>query len=61
MPGRPDQAGLAVDVPADDIDLLGGEQQRFAQRGEIGGSVVEDGQPPRLAPSPDGVAGQEDG
>jgi hypothetical protein len=38
-----------------------GEQQSFAQRGEIGGSVVQDGQPARLALFPDGVAGQEDG
>ena len=61
VPGRADEAGLAVDVPADDIDLLRGQQQRFAQGGEIGGGVVQDGQPPRLAPSPDGVAGDEDG
>ena len=61
MAGRPDQARLAMDVPADDIDLMCGEQQRFAQRSEIGGCVVQDSQPSRFALSPDGVAGQEDG
>ena len=59
--GRTDEPGLAMDVPADDIDLMCGEHQRLAQRGEIGGGVVQDGQPPRFALSPDGVAGQEDG
>ena len=46
--GRTDEAGLAMDVPADDIDLMCGEHQRLAQRGEIGGGVVQDREPPRL-------------
>jgi len=61
MARRPDEAGLAVDVPADDVDPIRGEQQRFAQRGEIGGGVVQNGQPARLALLPDGIAGQQDG
>ena len=61
MAGRPDKAGLAVDVPADDIDMVCCEKQSRAQGGKIGARVVQDGQPSRLAPSPDGVAGREDG
>jgi hypothetical protein len=38
-----------------------GEQHGVAQRGEIGGSVVQDGEPARLALFPDGIAGQQDG
>jgi hypothetical protein len=59
--GRPDEAGLAMDVPADDIDPIRGEQQSLAQRREVGGGVVQNGQPARLALFPDGVAGQQDG
>ena len=55
-PGRPDKAGLAVDVPADDIDMVCREKQSRAQGGEIGGRVVQDGQPPRLAPFPGTVS-----
>ena len=61
MAGRPDEAGLAMDVPADDIDPICREQQSFAQRGEICGRVVQDGQPARPALFPDGIAGQENG
>ncbi|WP_245309661.1 hypothetical protein [Bradyrhizobium jicamae] len=61
MAGRPDKAGLAVDVPTDDVDLPRRAQQRFPQSGEIRGRVVENCQPPCLAPSPDGLTRDEDG
>jgi hypothetical protein len=50
-----------VDVPADDIDLPGREQQSLPQSTEILGGIVQDGQPSRLASLPDGIAGNEDG
>jgi hypothetical protein len=61
MSGRADKAGLAVDVPTDDVDLPCRTQQRFPQSGEIRGCVVENCQPPCLAPSPDGFTRNEDG
>jgi hypothetical protein len=50
-----------VDVPAKDVDLPLSQQQRVAQRGEIFGGVVENGDPTRFAPFPDSLAGDEDG
>jgi hypothetical protein len=50
-----------VDVPAEDVDLPLSQQQRVTQRGEIIGGVVENGDPARFAPFPDGLAGDEDG
>jgi hypothetical protein len=37
-----------------------GQQQRIPQRGEIVGSVVEDGNPACFASFPDGLPGDED-
>ena len=59
--GGADQRRLAVDVPAKDVDLPLSQQQRVAQRCEIIGSVVENRDPARFAPFPDGLAGDEDG
>jgi hypothetical protein len=61
LPGRPHEPGLAVDVPADDVDLPRRQQQRLAQGGKVCGCVVENRQPPCLASSPDGLTRNEDG
>ena len=59
-PGRPDQRRFRVNVPADDVYLPLGQQQRVPQRAKIRGSVVQDSYPARFTSLPDGPAGDED-
>jgi hypothetical protein len=49
-----------VNVPAEDVDLPLGQQQRVPQRAKIFGSVVQDRYPARFASFPDGLPGDED-
>jgi hypothetical protein len=41
------------------MNLPLGQQQRVPERGKISGGVIEDGDPARLAPFPDGLAWDE--
>jgi hypothetical protein len=49
-----------VNIPADNLHLPLGKQQRLPQCAKIFGGVVENGDPARFAPLPDGLAGDED-
>ena len=59
-PGRTDQRRFRVNVPAKDVDLPLGQQQRVPQRAEIGAGVVEDSYSACFTSLPDGPAGDED-
>lgn len=58
-PGLADQPGLTMDIPPDDIDEVLRLQQGLPQGREISGSIVQNRHTPRLAPPPDGVAGDQ--
>ena len=61
VPGRSDQPGPAMDIPSDDVDEILRLEQRLPQGRKIGRSIVQNRDAPRLAPPPDGVAGDQGG
>ena len=50
-----------MNVPAKDMHLPLGHQQRVPKRTKIPGSVIQDRYPARFADFPDGLAGDQDG
>jgi len=58
-PGLSDQPGFAMDIPTDDVNEILRLQQDLAQGREISGSIVQNRHTTRLAPPPDGVAGDQ--
>ncbi|WP_375863672.1 hypothetical protein [Bradyrhizobium tunisiense] len=59
MSGSSDQPGLAMDIPSDDVDEILRLQQRLPEGPEISGGIVQNRDTLRLAPPPDGVAGDQ--